>query len=127
MTVGETPRSAMTRIHKISIAISICGDATHFTVGGRLIHGAESRGLLMEAFARSSRRKTRKIVIDLGGVQKMDAAGLGFLAFACKEARRRGAQFQVENTPGFISDLFRITGLDTVLNPNAAGGEGLRG
>jgi anti-anti-sigma factor len=123
MTTEETPTSAVTRIHKIRIAISMCGHATHLIVGGHLIHGAESEGFVMEAFARSFRRETRTIVVDLGDVQKMDAAGLGFLAFVCDEVRRAGAQLLVENAPGFVRGMFRIVGLDRVLDEDATVGE----
>lgn len=118
MSTMEMSFSPTTRHHEISIWISARAGTTRVQVGGRVVHGAESVGLLLEALARSVYRDTRKVTVDLGNVYKMDAAGLGTLAFAYAEARRATARLEIENAPRFIRDMLRITGLTELLNPS---------
>jgi anti-anti-sigma factor len=105
----------------ICIAISVCGSTATVAVGGCVVHGPASEGLLVEAMARCTYRDTEAIVVDLGRVEQMDAAGLGVLAYMYAEARSAGMQFTVENPSRVMREMFHITGLDRFFEAVPAG------
>ena len=55
------------------------------------------------------------LVLDLGGVTFMDSTGLSAILVAEMHARMRGQRFSVVEGPPHVSELFRLTGVDSFL------------
>ena len=106
------------------VTIAFAGDTTHVTVIGRIVHGESSAEFFLDAISRAVRRTTRLIVIDLGNVRKMDAAGIGALAIALSNARDARIDLVLANTPGFVRDLLHLFHLDTIFWPPPAVAKG---
>lgn len=57
-----------------------------------------------------------RIEIDLAGVEKIDAAGIGTLASLCESAREDHAVVEVLNSPRRITRRFEVCGLAGILS-----------
>jgi anti-anti-sigma factor len=57
----------------------------------------------------------RTLTLDLCGVVRMDAAGLGLLATLTTEARRSSGDIKLVSAPPRVRRLLEVTGLDRVL------------
>ncbi len=57
---------------------------------------------------------TKRIVVDLGGVEHMDSSGLGTLLATYVSARSAGCEFRLINLSQRVSDLLKLTKLSTV-------------
>lgn len=80
---------------------------------GQLIFGEESDvlcGSLEKAFSRF-----RKCILNLGGVEQIDAGGLGILAGWCRNAQALNSQLLLANVPAEIAEMLRLTRLSDVL------------
>jgi ABC-type transporter Mla MlaB component len=111
-SVASLPQSHQ---HETGVLISVCNQTTTLSVSGRLVHGVPSVGFAHEAFAHAVTPRTKTVVLNLACLVKIDAAGLGFLAFAEATARSGCFRLILSNTPGFVLELLQITRLDTVL------------
>src|SRR5947208_1785551 len=60
-------------------------------------------------------RRPKRVVVDLGGVTFLDSTALGVLVTAAKHARAVGAATLVVTDDPHTLKIFRITGLDAVL------------
>lgn len=82
---------------------------------GRLIFGPEDITLNDEIRRAVAARRTR-LVIDLGGLEKIDSAGLGTLLYARAELRRSGGGLALANLqPAHLKALL-VAKLETVFN-----------
>jgi anti-sigma B factor antagonist len=82
---------------------------------GRLIFGPADMDLNDEIRHAVAARRIR-LVIDLGGVDKIDSAGLGTLLYARAELRRAGGGLTLANLkPSHLQALI-VAKLDTVFN-----------
>ncbi len=80
---------------------------------GRIVFGSEAESLcrqVNEVLAQSS-----KCVLNLGGVEQIDARGLGMLIECYREARAKGRSLILANISDTVRDLLRITKLLDVL------------
>lgn len=108
----------------ISIAILTCGQANTALLGGCVVDGRASEGLVLEALARCTHRTTRTRIVDIQNVERMDAASIGILPFMYGEARPLGVCLSVQNPSSFLNETFRTTGLEkSLLPPVAAAGD----
>ncbi len=57
----------------------------------------------------------RRVLLDLGGVEAVDAAGLGMLAEMAALAARSGRELSICNVPHQVADLISLTHLDEAL------------
>jgi anti-anti-sigma factor len=57
----------------------------------------------------------RQVLLHLGGVEAMDAAGLGTLAELAALARTSGGEIKFSNPPGHIASLLDLTRLSQIL------------
>jgi len=97
-------------------ATSIADGVACLAISGRLVLGAEAAdSSLCDTIARVVPADTREIIIDLGGLEQMDAAGIGELALSCTTARSEGMAFVLENPRPRIKKLLEICRLDTCL------------
>lgn len=80
---------------------------------GHLVFGPEDSALNDEIRHAVSSGRVR-VVIDLGGVDKMDSAGLGTLLYARAELRRSGGGLALANLKPGHMQLFVVAKLETV-------------
>jgi len=99
------------------VAITVTRRATTITVWGRVVCGVRSADFVLEAVRRAAGRDTRVISINLRNVYKIDAAGIGVLAFAYSIATSAGIRLQLENTPDPIVELLKVCHLHRLLLP----------
>lgn len=87
-------------------------DITILRCFGRIVAGTEADSL-KDAVAREADK--RLVVIDLAGVDAIDARGLGLLVFLQALGYALSFELQFTNpTPG-VEELLDLTGLDSVL------------
>jgi anti-sigma B factor antagonist len=80
---------------------------------GRLIFGPADIDLNDEIRHAVAARRNR-LVIDLGGVDKMDSAGLGTLLYARAELRRAGGGLALANLKPSHLQVLRVARLESV-------------
>jgi len=88
---------------------------TILEVSGRIIIGEGGltlRNALQEALAAGS----KKLILDLGGVNYMDSSGVGELVSAYTSAKNKGVEFKLLNLTKKIDDLMQITKLATIFD-----------
>jgi anti-anti-sigma factor len=78
---------------------------------GRLVLGLESE--MLRCFAMS--REELFLTLDLGGVQTVDAAGLGVLVELQRWAQRHNKQLKITSPSSSVRNLILLTGLQFVL------------
>lgn len=71
--------------------------------------------LRLELYAAIDRAADRLVVIDLAGLQFLDATGLGVLVGAHRRAARAGGHVVLRNPPERVRRLLFVTRLDRVL------------
>jgi anti-sigma B factor antagonist len=94
------------------------GYVTVVTCSGRLVLGAESDALLKQIddlLPMSSR-----ILLHLGGVDYIDSGGLGLLVRCLTRVQNAAGQLSVCALSPKVSDVLRVTRLDSVLRPYSA-------
>lgn len=82
---------------------------------GRLTFGPEDIELNDEIRRASAARRVR-LVIDLGGVDKIDSAGLGTLLYARAELRRAGGGLALANLKPAHLQILLVAKLETVFD-----------
>jgi len=82
---------------------------------GCLTFGQED-SLLNEEIRRALGSGKTRLVIDLGGVDKIDSAGLGTLLYARAELRRAGGGLTLANLHPAHMEVFLIAKLETVFD-----------
>jgi anti-sigma B factor antagonist len=82
---------------------------------GRLIFGPEDISLNDEIRRAVATRRVR-LVIDLGGVDKIDSAGLGTLLYARAELRRAGGGLALANLKPAHLQALLVARLETVFS-----------
>src|SRR5271170_2760179 len=80
---------------------------------GRLMFGQEDLLLNDEIRHALAARRTR-VVVDLGGVDKIDSAGMGTLLYARAELRRAGGGLALANLHPSHIHVFLVAKLETV-------------
>jgi anti-sigma B factor antagonist len=84
-------------------------------LNGRLTFGPEDIELNDEIRHALAARRTR-LVIDLGGVSKIDSAGLGTLLYARAELRRAGGALRLANLQPAHMQVLVVAKLETVFD-----------
>ena len=90
----------------------VLGDVTIVECSGRLVLGEESADL--RNLVKSVLTESKKIVIDLGGVNFIDSSGLGVLAGLFTSARNAGGSIKLANLDRQMKGLMQMTRLLTV-------------
>jgi anti-anti-sigma factor len=85
-----------------------------------LVRGAEAR--LLDEMMPLVRR--RQVWLDLGGVERIDAAGIAALITLYRVAREAGHCFGVTNPKPHVREILTLVGLDRFLLPDRSEQEG---
>src|SRR6185503_10827698 len=94
------------------------GNVTVVSCRGRLVSGEEADALLKridELVPLNSR-----ILLDLGEIDYVDSGGLGLLVRCLTRVQNAAGQLAVCSLSPKVSDVLRLTRLDTVLRPYAS-------
>jgi anti-sigma B factor antagonist len=86
---------------------------TILELGGRFT-ASDQPGQLKDAVADAVRRGTRRLLLDLSGVQYIDSTRLGELIAAHVTLSRQGGRLTLAATPARIVELLDIAGLDGI-------------
>ena len=86
---------------------------------GSLVHG-EPSAMLLHA---GERHGAQRLIVDLTGVDSIDASGLGALVGLEKWARNTGVRVRLLNPSKYLRELLRLTKLERVFEIAAAGEE----
>jgi anti-anti-sigma factor len=96
----------------LSFTVNNLGDVAIFECAGRItIEGGDA---LRSAVLRQP--YVQVVVLDLKGVTKIDAAGLGVLASLRSWAKATGTELKLMNVAPRLERLLELTGLKSVLN-----------
>jgi anti-anti-sigma factor len=87
------------------------------TTQGELVRGEDAS--LLERIEPLLRH--RSVTLDLGGVERIDAAGITALISLYRSARDSGHCFHVANVPARVAQILEIVGLDRLLMSHNAG------
>jgi len=88
---------------------------TFLEVSGRITLG-EGSVTLRDAIQDALDTGTKKLVVDLGGVNYMDSSGLGELTTAYRSARDNACDLKLLGLTKRIDDLMQITKLATLFD-----------
>ena len=94
---------------KLKVEVHTDGGFALIRCTGQLIFGKESEilcGHLEAAFSRF-----RKCVLNMEGVDQIDAGGLGVLAGCCRKARLMNCQLLLASVPQNVSEMLSLTRL----------------
>lgn len=89
------------------------GSVTILDLKGKLIHG-EGDELLRDKIHSLLHQGRKNVVINLGGVDYIDSAGLGEMVSSLTTMRRDGGSIKLLNLTKRVQDLLAITKLLTV-------------
>ena len=91
------------------------GNVWVVTPNGSLVIGAGER-MLNEVVGRLFAERKFNLVLDLGGVPRIDSSGVDALVMACRRARENGGDAKLARLTPRIKQLLEITQLTTVFD-----------
>ena len=97
---------------RLSLETRVAEDVTVISCKGRIAYGIEAAALSGE-FAELA-PQTRRVVIDLSGVEMIDAAGLGALISVALTAQANQCSVTLAATANLIRELLELTKLTSV-------------
>ena len=99
-------------------------DITVVELSGNLELGSESQrieALIEELVQRGSRR----VVLDMTGVEHIDSAGIGMVALAAGRLRESGGKLAVVAPEGRVLQLLTMTRMDAIVSVRPTPAEGV--
>jgi len=97
---------------RLSLETRVAEDVTVICCQGRIAYGIEAAALSGEIAELAP--QTRRVVIDLSGVEMIDAAGLGALISVASTARASQCTVKLAAPGNFIRQLLELTKLTSV-------------
>jgi anti-anti-sigma factor len=97
----------------LSVTITSANDTVVLKCRGRIVAGDEVARLKSAALCH---QETKRLVLDLEGIETMDGAGLGLLAFLAGWTRVVGIELKLMNPSRHVRELLELTNLDSVLD-----------
>lgn len=95
----------------LHVAVEYSGDIAILHCVGRIVAEDEADVLKAVVMCEASRRV---VLLDLAGVETMDAAGLGLLIFLQTKGYAVGFELQLRNPTRRVRELLKLTRLDSV-------------
>ena len=99
---------------KLSLEARRLGDVIIIHCEGRIVYRDEAAAL--SRMAGEALEHTREVVLDFGGVQRMDSAGLGELVLAHMSAAGQGKTMKLAGARPHIHELLELTNLSSVFD-----------
>jgi anti-sigma B factor antagonist len=98
-------------------------DITIVELSGKLALGRESQRI-ESVIEELVRKGSKRIVLDMSGVDYIDSAGIGMVALAAGKLREVGGRLAVVATGGRVLHLLTLTQMSTIVTvcPNADAG-----
>jgi anti-sigma B factor antagonist len=96
----------------LQVAVEHSADTAILHCVGRIVAGDEADVLKAAVMCQASRRV---VLLDLAGVETVDAAGLGLLIFLQTTGCAVGFELQLTNPTRRVRELLELTRLDSVL------------
>ena len=108
-TLGLGERGQMLKVH-----VKKSGDVAILCLQGRIVRGdtAALRNTL------NSQTEASAVVLDLGGVNTIDAHGLGVMLQLREELETKGIEFRLVKVTKLVRRILEITRLDSVFEIN---------
>ncbi len=100
------------RTSMLQLATQHSDDITTIWCKGRIVLGDDLHRLTVATLSQN----TPEVILDLSGVNLIDAAGLGALVDVHKRFQCAGKEMELMDPTRFVSHVFRITRLDTVFH-----------
>ena len=97
---------------RLSLESRVTEEFTVISCKGRIAYGIEAAALSGEIAELAP--QTRRVVIDLSGVEMIDAAGLGALISVAVAAQASGCSVKLAAPGDFIRQLLELTKLTSV-------------
>jgi anti-sigma B factor antagonist len=95
------------------VSVRQVGGISVVELSGRITLG-DGSGTVRETVKDLVEKEHKNILLDLGGVNYIDSAGLGELIGSYASVRSRGGEVKLLNTQKKVHDLLQITKLYTV-------------
>jgi anti-anti-sigma factor len=95
----------------VDVYIQDLGGQVVLRCAGRIVAGRESEILRKAALSQSD---ARTVVLDLTQVEAIDGGGIGLLVFLQAWAHASGKELKLLNPAPHISELLKLTNLDSV-------------
>jgi anti-sigma B factor antagonist len=99
----------------MTTSIRQVGGGTVVDINGRIVLGEESaalRDLVCDLLSKGQ----KQILFNLGDVNYIDSAGLGYLVSAFSSVRKQGGELKLLNLTSKVHDVLQITRLYTVFD-----------
>ena len=100
----------------MNVTVHSFGNVTVLKCRGRIVAGNENTTVREAALLKAT---TNTLVLDLGQVDAIDAAGLGLLMSLQRWARHRRIHFKLANLTPKVRRLFELTTLDRIFTIGA--------
>jgi len=100
----------------MNVTVHNFGNVTVLRCRGRIVAGDENTTVREAALLKAT---TYTLVLDLGQVDAVDAAGLGLLVSLQRWARQRSIHFKLVNLTPKVRHLFELTRLDRIFSIGA--------
>lgn len=97
----------------LAVSITNSQDTVILRCRGRIVAGDEVARLKSAALCH---QEAKRLILDLEGVETMDGAGMGLLAFLAGWTRVVGIQLKLVNPSRHVRELLELTNLDSVLD-----------
>ena len=104
----------------LHVAVEYSADTAILRCEGRIVAGDEADVLKAAVMCQASRRV---VLLDLAGVETMDAAGLGLLIFLRTMGYAVGFELQLTNPTRYVGELLKLTGLESAFETVLYGAE----
>lgn len=98
----------------LKIHVKKLGDVAILYLQGRIVRGEAA--VLRNAV--NSQTEASAVVLDLGGVNTIDAHGLGVMLQLRAETETKGVEFRLVNVTKLVRQILEITRLDSVFEIN---------
>jgi anti-sigma B factor antagonist len=108
----------------LSLQSRVVGDVTVVTCHGRIVEGVESAPL-QKLLADLVASPNPYIVLDFGGVDFIDSAGLGLLVRFLTRTRAAGGHLALCAVPAKVSEVLRMTRLAAIFESYASEAEAI--